>query len=69
MQDKRIQMIGLGLTLLLHIQVFLVVGGVLRLVPFTGMTLPLVSYGSTSLVAQFAMLGMLAGLGRKRGED
>lgn len=68
-QDKLLQMLGLGLTLLLHVQVFLVVGGVLRLVPFTGMTLPLVSYGSTSLVAQLAMLGMLVGLGGKRGEE
>lgn len=56
--------IGLGLVLLLHGQVFLVVGGILRLVPFTGMTLPFVSYGSSSLVAQFWMLGMLTSLGR-----
>ncbi len=68
-EEKRVQMIGLGLTLLLHVQVFLVVGGILRLVPFTGMTLPLVSFGSTSLVSQFAMLGMVAGLGGKRGGD
>lgn len=57
------KMMGLGLTLLLHVQVFLVIGGILRLVPFSGMTLPFVSYGSTSLVAQLAMVGMLVGLG------
>lgn len=56
--------IGLGLILLLHGQVFLVVGGILRLLPFTGMTLPFVSYGSSSLVAQFLMLGMITSLGR-----
>lgn len=67
MQDQRRQMIGLGLTLLLHIQLFLVVGGILRLMPFTGMTLPLVSYGSTSLVAQLWMIGLLTGLGGKGG--
>ncbi len=66
LRDKRRKMIGLGLTLLLHVQVFLVIGGTLRLVPFSGMTLPFVSYGSTSLVAQLGMLGMLAGLGGKR---
>jgi len=65
--DSTKQMAGLGLTLLLHGQVFLVVGGILRLVPFTGMTLPFVSYGSTSLVAQMTMLGILVGLGGKRG--
>lgn len=64
-EDEGQQMIGLGLTLLLHGQVFLVVGGILRLLPFTGMTLPFVSYGSTSLVAQFLMLGMLTSLGRE----
>ena len=62
------QMLGLGLTLLLHFQVFLVVGGILRLVPLTGMTLPFVSYGSTSLVAQMIMLGMVVGLGGRRGD-
>lgn len=67
--DGSQQMVGLGLTLLLHLQVFLVVGGIIRLVPFTGMTLPFVSYGSTSFVAQMAMLGMVAGLGGKRGES
>ncbi len=66
--DRGRQMAGLGLTLLLHLQVFLVVGGILRLVPFTGMTLPFVSYGSTSLVAQLLMVGMITGLGGKRGE-
>lgn len=63
--DRRRKMIGLGLTLLLHLQVFLVIGGTLRLVPFSGMTLPFVSYGSTSLVAQLGMVGMLVGLGGK----
>lgn len=67
LEDDRLRMTGLGLTLLLHVQVFLVVGGILRLVPFTGMTLPLVSYGSTSLVAQLWMLGILAGLDRGGG--
>lgn len=58
------QLTGLGLTLLLHLQVFLVAGGILRFLPFTGLTLPFVSYGTTSLVAQFGMLGLVAGLSR-----
>lgn len=66
--ERRLQLTGLGLTLLLHLQVFLVAGGILRLVPFSGMTLPLVSYGSTSLAAQLAMLGIVTGLGGRRGE-
>ena len=35
-QDRCLRMTGLGLTLLLHLQVFLVVGGILRLVPLQG---------------------------------
>lgn len=62
------QVIALGLTLLQHLQVFLVVGGMLRLVPFTGLTLPLVSYGSTSIGSQLWMLGLLAGLSRRGGQ-
>ncbi len=65
--DSALRLVGgLGFTLLLHCQVFLVVGGILRLVPFTGMTLPFVSYGSSSLIAQLWMLGMLTGLGREK---
>lgn len=62
------QLVGLGLTLLLHGQVFLVVGGILRFWPYTGMTLPFVSFGSTSLVCQFWMLGLVAGSSRGGGE-
>lgn len=64
--DGRLRLIGLGFTLLLHVQVLLVVGGILRLIPFTGMTLPFVSYGSSSLTAQLWMFGMLTRLGREQ---
>lgn len=60
------RLMALGLILLFHIQIFLVLGGILRLVPFTGMTLPFVSFGSSSLVAQMWMLGMLTKLGGER---
>lgn len=69
LEDRTNQAIGLGLTLLLHGQVFLVMGGILRLVPFTGMTLPFVSYGSSSLVTQFFMLGLITSLGRATNEE
>lgn len=68
-EDTARRTMGLGLTLLLHGQVFLVVGGILRLLPFTGMTLPFVSYGSTSLVAQFFMLGLITSLGGAPDEE
>lgn len=56
------QYMGLGLVLLGTLQVFLVIGGILRILPFTGMTLPFISYGSSSLVAHMWMIGILAGL-------
>ena len=63
------RLVGLGLTLLLHGQTVLVTGGVLRLMPVAGMTLPFVSYGSSSLTAQFLMLGIVAGLSRGGGRS
>lgn len=68
-QDQTQKMLGLGLTFLLHGQVFLVVGGILRFLPFTGMTLPFVSFGSTSLAAQFLMLGLVTSFGRNGGAE
>ncbi|NLJ80582.1 MAG: FtsW/RodA/SpoVE family cell cycle protein, partial [Firmicutes bacterium] len=65
-KDERIRATGAGLIFLFHFQVLLVLGGMLRFLPFTGMTLPFVSYGSSSLAAQFWMLGILTKLGGKR---
>jgi cell division protein FtsW (lipid II flippase) len=48
-----------GLTFGFALQTFIIVGGVLRLVPLTGITLPFVSYGGTSIVANFATVALL----------
>ncbi|NJL92200.1 MAG: FtsW/RodA/SpoVE family cell cycle protein [Anaerolineae bacterium] len=51
--------LAIGLCLMLTMQTFLIVGGTLNLVPLTGVTLPFVSYGGSSLVTSCIMIGLL----------
>jgi peptidoglycan glycosyltransferase len=48
-----------GLTTILGLQTFIIIGGVTRIIPLTGITLPFVSYGGSSLVANFVVLALL----------
>jgi cell division protein FtsW (lipid II flippase) len=51
-----------GLTIALGLQVFLIVGGIVRAAPLTGITLPFVSYGGSSLVANWVALALLCAI-------
>jgi cell division protein FtsW (lipid II flippase) len=48
-----------GIATIIGLQTFLIIGGVTRVIPLTGISLPFVSYGGSSLVANFALLGIL----------
>lgn len=56
-------LLALALATLIGIQVLLILGGTLRVLPLTGLTVPLVSFGGTSMIATLFALGVIAGIG------
>lgn len=62
-------LLAVGAVTSLALQTFMIVGGVIKMIPLTGVTLPFVSYGGSSMLSSMLMLGILQGVSISVGEQ
>ena len=58
-EDKFFKIVAFGISSLFGFQAFIIFGGVIKMIPLTGITLPFISYGGSSMIASFIGLGIL----------
>ena len=61
-------LVAIGCVSMLALQSFIIIGGVTKFIPLTGITMPFVSYGGSSILSCFFILGILEGLAVKNGD-
>ena len=64
-RDDFSAMLAVGLTTALGLQILIIVAGNVKLIPLTGITLPFVSYGGSSLLASFVIIGLLLSISHR----
>ncbi|MGE5618128.1 MAG: FtsW/RodA/SpoVE family cell cycle protein [Sphingomonadaceae bacterium] len=62
-------LLATGLTTILGVQAFVILAGTTKLIPLTGITLPFVSYGGSSIITNFIIIGLLLRVSADRGGD
>ncbi len=62
------QLLVFGCTALLSLQCFVIIAGVIKMIPLTGITLPFISYGGSSMISCMALVGIIEGVAVKNGE-
>jgi cell division protein FtsW (lipid II flippase) len=61
-------LLAAGLTAVFALQALIIVGGVLKIIPLTGLPLPFISYGGTSMLMNFIAVGLLLAISRDARE-
>ncbi len=62
-------LLAMGATLMLGLQTFVIIGGVIKLIPLTGVTMPFVSSGGSSLLSSMCLIGLLQGVDSLNDDD
>ncbi len=61
--------VAFGISVMLGVQTFIIVGGITKLIPFTGITLPFISHGGSSMISTFIAVGILQAISSVKGDN
>jgi cell division protein FtsW (lipid II flippase) len=61
------QLLAVGLTTILGLQAIIIIGGAIKMIPLTGITLPFISYGGSSIITNFVIVGLLLRISAQKG--